>query len=79
MYSQWLKTEHDRLHIVEEWPDGPNKTAALKAIRSAICSLTRIAPIPLKCEVCLNRSRHGIVRFPALAPLADDSSTTLAA
>jgi hypothetical protein len=57
MYSQWLKTEHDRLHIVEQWPDGPHKSAALTAIRSSLESLARKATsrIEFDCETCLNR------------------------
>lgn len=59
MYSQWLKTEHDRLHIIEQWPDGPAKSAALAAIRSSLASLARIArpTVCTDCETCLNRQR----------------------
>jgi hypothetical protein len=39
MREQWLAVEHDRLHVVEEWPDGPRKQAALAAIHSKIESL----------------------------------------
>lgn len=58
MNSQWLKTEHHRLHVVEEWPDGPHKEAALNAIRSKLASLTRYLPPESHgsgCEVCLSR------------------------
>jgi hypothetical protein len=67
MNSDWLATEHHRLHIVENWPDGPRKDAALKAIRSALASLLQSArtgaDIPV-CEVCLNRKLYsGILEF----------------
>jgi hypothetical protein len=82
MYSQWLKTEHDRLHIVEQWPDGPHKLAVLTAIRSSLASLIRNAPAMgcLDCETCLNRHvGHGVAAFRALAPAVESSSTVLAA
>jgi hypothetical protein len=81
MYSQWLKTEHDRLHIVEQWPDGPQKSAALAAIRSSLNSLARTAPshIELNCEICLNRHRsNGVVSLLA-APSAGVPEEILAA
>jgi hypothetical protein len=31
MFSEWIMGEHHRLHIVEEWPDGPYKEAVLAA------------------------------------------------
>ena len=67
MNSQWLKTEHDRLHIVELWPEGPHKQAALAAIWSKIASLTLTVATKghhLECEICLSRQTMGIVRFP---------------
>ena len=66
MNSQWLKTEHDRLHIVEQWPESPHKQAALEAIWSKIASLTLALSddCHLQCEVCLSRQTVGIVRFP---------------
>jgi hypothetical protein len=82
MYSQWLKTEHDRLHIVEQWPDGPHKLAVLTAIRSSLASLIRKLPsaVSLDCEICLNRHpSHGVVAFRVLASTADSSSAIVAA
>ncbi len=76
MHSQWLKTEHDRLHIVETWPDGSLKDAALAAIRSKLASLARSAPAnapQLECEICLNRQRNlGLVSLH-LVPADDES------
>jgi hypothetical protein len=41
MHFQWLSMEHYRLHIAEEWPDGPYKEATLAAIHSTIeCAQT---------------------------------------
>ena len=81
MYSQWFKSEHDRLHIIEAWPDSPCKQAALAAVRSAIASLERIASetAPLDCDICLNRRSHGLVAFPGPSPILEDASTELAA
>jgi hypothetical protein len=58
MNSQWLKTEHHRLHVVEEWPDSPHKEAALNAIRSKLASLMHSLPPESSgsgCEICLSR------------------------
>ena len=81
MYSQWFKTEHDRLHIIEDWPDGPSKLAALAAVRSAIASLLRVAPekSPFDCEICLNRRRQGTLHFPTPFQIIVSPSTDLAA
>jgi hypothetical protein len=76
MYSQWLKTEHDRLHIVEQWPDGPHKLAVLTAIRSSLASLIRKAPsaVSLECEICLNRQiASAVVAFRAFAQVENPS------
>jgi len=80
MNSQWLKTEHDRLHIVELWPDGPHKQAALAAIRSKIASLaqTLAGDRHLECEICLNRQTAEFVRFPVLSPVAVQPSNIAA-
>ncbi len=64
MHFQWFKTEHHRLHTIEEWPDSPHKEAALAATRSKLASLARNLPNshPLHCELCLNRE-PGAARF----------------
>jgi hypothetical protein len=78
MHFQWLTTEHNRLHVVEEWPDGPAKTAALAAIRSTMAGLLRNAPsgmtLPL-CEVCLSR----LIELPVQTPRAEKVREILAA
>ena len=83
MNFQWFKTEHHRLHVIEEWPDSPQKQAALAAVRSKLASLARNLPSGPEssfCEVCLNRE-EGVVRFPILiqAPAVGDPSSDLAA
>jgi len=59
MLSQWLTMEHNRMHVVEQWPEGPHKEAALRAIQSSLASLVRAASrdqgLVCLCEVCLNR------------------------
>jgi len=60
MHGEWIVSEHHRLHIIEEWPEGPGKAAALAAIRSKLESLSR-SLIPGKaipdCEVCRSRKK----------------------
>ena len=68
MHYEWLAMEHHRLHIIEEWSDGPHKEAALIAIRSSIASLTRRARTDVDspvCEVCAGRKLTAeILEFP---------------
>jgi hypothetical protein len=82
MYSQWLRTEHDRLHIVEQWPDSPHKLAVLTAIRSSLASLIAKAPsaVCLECETCLNQhSSQAAAKLRVLTSAIESSSTVLAA
>jgi hypothetical protein len=57
MYLEWVVAEHHRLHIVEEWPEGPQKQAVLASIHSKLESLHRVRrdlALP-ECMVCLSR------------------------
>jgi hypothetical protein len=66
MNTQWLAMEHYRLHVVEQWPDGPHKEAALTAVRSTIESLTSRAPsdAALVCSICSARAQaRQVVEF----------------
>ncbi len=60
MHLEWLAMEHYRLHVVEQWPEGPYKHAALAAIHSTLNSLTRRQPGAgdPPCEVCSSRARQ---------------------
>jgi hypothetical protein len=69
MYEAWLAAEHTRIHLMEQWPDGPRKETALAAARSAIDGLLRSARSDesgFRCLVCANR-RNGpaIVEYPS--------------
>ena len=72
MIFEWIAAEHHRLHLVEQWPEGAYKQAALAAIDSSLQGLLRNqrpADLPL-CEVCLNRKRAvPLVAFPELFQL----------
>lgn len=39
--AELLAMEHYRLHVIERWPTGANKDAALAGIRSALAGLLR--------------------------------------
>jgi hypothetical protein len=70
MLSEWIMGEHHRLHIVEEWPDGPYKEAVLAAIRSTLDSLLldfRAAANRPVCAICHNRRRATAV-FDRFSP-----------
>jgi hypothetical protein len=67
MLSEWIMGEHHRLHIVEEWPDGPYKEAVLAGIRSTLESLLqdfRAAANRPVCAICHNRRRATAVVDP---------------
>ena len=58
MYTEWLATEHYRLHVIETWPNGPRKETALAAARSALGSLLRTTPIngaEFRCAICVGQ------------------------
>ena len=60
MYAEWVAAEHHRLHVVEEWPEGPHKEVALSAIQSSLHSLLQNHQTdgPLAtCEICLSRKK----------------------
>jgi hypothetical protein len=73
MLSEWIMGEHHRLHIVEEWPDGPRKEAVLTAIRSTLDRLLldfRAALNLPVCSICHNRTRATAVRDSFSASLS---------
>ncbi len=79
--GQWIRTEHDRLHGVEEWPDSPYKDAVLTAIRSTLKRLAAsFAPKePPQCMVCASRKTEAVVlQFPSRSHRSD-TTTRLAA
>jgi hypothetical protein len=51
--TDWLASEHHRLHHVEQWPDGPRKQAVIGAIRSSLDSLS----------VCSGKSQESFICF----------------
>jgi hypothetical protein len=51
MHNQKLAMEHYRIHVMEQWPDGPRKQAGLAAARSTIESLARIMSVENRAAV----------------------------
>lgn len=77
MNFEWFKTEHHRLHVIEEWPDSPHKQAAMAAIRSKLASLTSGMPPnskPLVCDLCMNHRGPSVVVTLPLAPVLLNSA-----
>lgn len=63
MYAEWVAAEHHRLHIVDNWPEGPHKEAALNAIHSSLQSLLQTTgpdQTLAMCEVCLSQKKANI-------------------
>jgi hypothetical protein len=46
MYAEWIAAEHYRLHVIEEWPEGPRKAVALSAIQIFIAEPLAEPPTP---------------------------------
>ena len=57
MLNEWLAVEHNRIHVMEQWPEGPMKEAGLAAARSALKVLAADAPLrhPFVCSTCAAR------------------------
>jgi hypothetical protein len=53
MLSEALAMEHYRLHIIEQWPDGANRDAALAGVRSALDGLAASQSGGLAAWVCI--------------------------
>jgi hypothetical protein len=68
MHAAWLASEHSRIHLIEQWPDGPRKEASLASARSTVDSLLRSAHSDgsaFRCAVCANRRKSpAIVQYP---------------
>jgi hypothetical protein len=79
MHSEWLAVEHNRIHVMELWPDGPRKEAGLAAARSALESLVRDLPDEswFSCSICAGRLRNVMV-IPC-APRVQELPSDLAA
>jgi len=77
MYRAWLASEHSRIHLIEQWPEGPRKTAALAAARSAVDSLLRSGHCDassFRCSICGGRRNSPtLVEAPARLQLARPS------
>jgi hypothetical protein len=58
MYAEWVAAEHYRVHVIDEWRDGPRKAVALSAIHSSLQSLLQNHQpdgLLAACEICLSR------------------------
>lgn len=69
--TEWLASEHQRLHDVEQWPDSPRKQAVLGAIQSTLDSIARhpgTAQGTFTCFVCQSRKTKLIVLEPQVEP-----------
>ena len=71
MYSELLAQEHYRIHVMEQWPDGPRRDAGLAAARSALATLLRTPPVGASgfmCDICASRIEERRPRTVAVRP-----------
>ena len=63
---QWIKSEHSRLHRVEEWPESAHKEVVLGAIHATLIRLEQAnADIEVPCTTCASRrAKSNVVQFP---------------
>ena len=80
MHREWLAAEHYRMHLMEGWPDGSRKDAALAAARSAMEVLVQTMPkgCTYVCGICAGR-RHPIAVIPKASREHQQETTILAA
>jgi hypothetical protein len=68
MFTEWLATEHYRLHVIEKWPNGPRKEAVLASARSALESLLRTTPLSasaFRCAICADKQQSAtLIEYP---------------
>jgi len=60
MITDWIAMEHYRLHVVENWPDGPRREATLTAIHSKLASFGKQSHVTTgarDCSICSSRAR----------------------
>jgi hypothetical protein len=73
-YSIWIQVEHNRLHVVEGWPESLHKAKMLSAIHATLASLSSqplAKSLPLTCDICLERKRRAsVAEFPLLLRVA---------
>jgi hypothetical protein len=79
MHSEWLAMEHNRIHLMESWPDGPKKEAGLVSARSALESLVRAVPKGFSFECATCASRRQILTAIPRSPRIQRSPSGLAA
>ena len=64
MVKESLAMEHHRLHVIEQWPEGPEKWARLEAVRSAIAALERLEAPGVEYWRCIVCGGHGVATAP---------------
>lgn len=65
MITDWIAMEHYRLHVVENWPEGPRRDATLAAIHSKLASFGQQPHLTTgarDCSICSSRARTPGVR-----------------
>jgi hypothetical protein len=64
MDREWLAGEHHRIHVMEQWPDGPRKEAGLAAARSALEGLEGAMPVGFSFACAICGCRQTLTVFP---------------
>ncbi|MGD1093768.1 MAG: hypothetical protein ABSB35_17485 [Bryobacteraceae bacterium] len=79
MHIEWIAFEHYRIHVIEQWPDGPRKQAGLASARSALDRVVRTMPegSSFACAICASR-RQIVTEMPGSSVIHKLPSTLAA-
>jgi hypothetical protein len=79
LHIEWIAFEHYRIHVIEQWPDGPKKQAGLASARSVLERMVRIMPdgSPFACAICAS-GRQAVTEMPGNAVIHKLPSTLAA-
>ncbi len=70
MHSERMAFQHYRIHVMEQWSDGPAKEAGLASARSMLDSIVQNKPeeVSFLCAVCASR-RQNVIVMQSAAPV----------
>jgi len=79
MHIEAITFEHYRIHVIEQWPDGPKKQAGLASARSVLERMVRTLPegSSFTCAICASR-RHIVTEMPGTSVIHKLPSTLAA-
>ena len=75
MHIEWIAFEHYRIHVIDQWPDGPKKQAGLASARSVLERMVQGSSFA--CAICAS-GRQAVTEMPGNAVIHKLPSTLAA-